>query len=134
MAKETGLGWTTFSVDDDGASARDIRNDCTQLDFSKPYAQQETTGLDKSAIERLLLLADFQCNPQGVFNPSANRAHAVLSGDLRVVRTVAITVSAQILSNECYQTDYNLTRNANGELTWQAPFVLADGTVPNWTT
>lgn len=133
MAKETGLGWTTFSVDDDGTSARDIRNDCTNLEFATPYAQQEVTGIDKFATERLLLLADFTCTPSGVFNPAANRAHSVLSGDLRVVRTVAIVVSAQSLSNECLQTDYNLTRNQNGEFTWQAPFVLADGTVPNWT-
>jgi hypothetical protein len=133
MAKETGLGWTALNVDDDGAAARDIRNDVTNLEFSTPYAQQDVTGIDKSATERLLLLADFTCTLNGVFNPAANRAHVVLSGDLRVVRTVGITISAQVLNNECLQTDYNLSRNANGEFTWQAPFVLSDGTVPNWT-
>jgi hypothetical protein len=29
-------------------------------------------------------------------------------------------------------TDYQLTRAQSGELTWTAPGVLADGTVPTW--
>lgn len=133
MAKETGLGWTTLTVDDDGTSARDIKNDITNLDIATPYNVQEVTGIDKSAIERLLLLADCSGTLNAVFNPSANRVHAVMSGDLRVVRTLAIVISAQSLSNEVLFTDYALTRAAGGEFTSRSPFVLADGTVPNWT-
>lgn len=134
MAKETGLGWTALNVDDDGGSARDIRNDVTNLEFSTPYNVQEVTGIDKSAMERLLLLADFTGTLNSVFNPSANRVHAVMSGDLRVARTLGITVSAQVLSNEVLFTDYALTRAASGEFTASHPFSLSDGTVPNWTT
>lgn len=133
MAKESGLGWTTFSVDDDTSTLRDIRNDSTNLEFSTPYNTQDVTGLDKSAVERLALLADFSGTDNGVFNDAANASHAVFSGDLRVIRTVSIVVSGQSLSNECLLTDYALTRAAGGEFTWQVPFVLADGTVPNWT-
>lgn len=133
MAKETGLAWTTFSLDDDGGTLRDIRNDVTNMEFSTPYANQDVTGLDKSAVERLPLLADFACTANGVFNPAANRAHVVLSGDLRVARTLSIVVSAQTLPNEVLITDYALTRAAGGEFTWQAPMALSDGTVPNWT-
>lgn len=133
MAKETGLGWTTCSLDDDGASLRDIKNDVTNLEIATPYTNQDITGIDKFAIERLALLADFSATLTGVFNPSANRAHIVLSGDLRVVRTLSLVISAQSLSNEVLVTDYNLTRAAGGEFTWQAPISLADGTVPNWT-
>ena len=32
----------------------------------------------------------------------------------------------------CLITDYSLTRAATGELTWTAPAVLSDGTVPTW--
>lgn len=132
MAKETGLGWTTLNVDDAAGVARDVRNDLTNLDFSTPYDQQETTGIDKSAKERLQLLADFQGTLNSVFNPSANRIHAVMSGDLRVIRTLGIVISGKTLNNEVLFTDYPLTRAAGGEFTAQHPFVLADGTVPTW--
>lgn len=136
MAKSTGLAWTTLSVDDSGGTARDIRNDITNFEFSTPRAVQETTGIDKSAFERLLLLADFSITLNGVFNPTATTSsHAVFKtvGSTSVTRTVAITVAAQTLSNECIFTDYALTRGDDGALTWQAPGVLADGTVPTWS-
>lgn len=134
MAKETGLGWSALTVDNDAGAGQDIRNDVTNFDFATPYNTQEVTGVDKSAMERLLLLADFSGTLTGVFNPSANRIHAVMSGDLRVARTMLLTISAQILSNEVLFTDYALTRAAGGEFTSSSPFVLSDGTVPNWTT
>ena len=133
MAKETGLGITTLSMDDAAGAAKDIRNDVTNFEIATPYNTQEVTGVDKSAMERLLLLADFSATLNFVFNPSANQIHAVLSGDLRVVRTLTLTVSGQSLANEVYATDYALTRAAGGELTGQAPLVLANGTVPDWT-
>ena len=132
MAKVTGLGWTTLSLDDASGTPRDIRNDVTNFDFSTPYAQQETTGVDKSAKERLALLADMSGTLNGVFNPSANLSHSVLSGDLRVARTLSLTVSGKSLPNEVLVSDYALTRAAGGEFTWQAPFSLADGTTPTW--
>lgn len=135
MAKENGLGWTTFSVDDSGAAARDIRNDVTALPFTTPRGVQDVTGLDKSAFERLLLLADFTVTPTGVFNDAANLSHAVFKTvpSTSVVRTVSIGVSGQTLANECLFTDYNITRASEGSLTWTAPGVLADGTVPTWS-
>lgn len=128
------MGWTTCDVDDDGGTPRDLRNDFTNIEFATPYNVQEITGLDKSAMERLLLLADFSGTLNSVFNPAANRVHAVMSGDLRVARTLSLTVSAQVLANEVLFTDYALTRAAGGEFTASHPFVLSDGTVPNWTT
>lgn len=135
MAKETGLGWSTLSVDDSTPTARDIRNDITNLEFSTPKAVQEVTGIDKSAFERLLLLADFSCTLNGVFNDAANMSHQTLKtvGSTNVVRTIAIGVSGQTLNNECLITDYQLTRADDGSLVWTAPAVLADGTVPTWS-
>ena len=134
MAKTTGLGWTTFSVDDAGGSPRDIRSCTTNLDFSMPRAVQDVTGLDKSAIERLLLLADFSGTANGVFDPGSNLAHAVFRTvpSTSVNRTMSIEHSSQTLANEVLLTDYQLTRAATGELTWAVPFALADGTVPTW--
>jgi len=134
MAKETGLGWTRLEVDDATPTARDIKNDVTNFEFSTPRAVQEVTGVDKSAIERLLLLADFSITLNGVFNDASNQSHDVLKtvASSAVVRTIGLTVSGQILNNECLVTDYNLTRGDDGALTWTAPGVLADGTQPLW--
>lgn len=135
MAKEAGLGWTTLSVDDSAGTPRDIRNDLTELDFATPRGVQDVTGIDKSAIERLLLLADFSINLTGVFNDAANLSHSTLKTvpSTSVARTVSINISGQTLANECMFTDYALTRAASGEFTFKSPGVLADGTVPAWS-
>jgi hypothetical protein len=135
MAKESGIGWTTLSVDDSSGTARDIRNDTTNLQFATPRAVQDITGVDKSAIERLLLLADFSITLNGVFNDASNLSHSVFKTvpSTSVNRTVSLGVSGQTLANECLFTDYNLTRGQDGALTWSAPGVLSDGTVPTWS-
>jgi hypothetical protein len=134
MAKATGLGWTTLTVDDSGGSSNtDIRNDVTNLTFSTPRGVQDVTGIDKSAFERLLLLADFSITLNGVFN--ATGAHVVFATvpSSSVARTTSITVNGKSLPNEVLYTDYQLTRAAAGELTWQAPGVLTGGIVPTWS-
>jgi hypothetical protein len=136
IAKVSGLGWTTCSVDDSGGTARALINDVTDLDFSTPRAVQDITGIDKSAIERLLLLADFSVTLNGVANFGATTtAHAVFSTvpSTSVNRTVTLTVATKTLANECLFTDYQLKRAAGGELTFSAPGVLADGAVPTWS-
>lgn len=135
MAKESGLGWTTLSVDGSDASPNDIKNDVTNFEFSTPRAVQETTGIDKFAMERLLLLADFSITLNGIFNDAADRSHETFKdvGSTSVGRTVSIAVSGQTLATECLLTDYALTRADSGELTWQVPGVLQDGTAPTWS-
>jgi hypothetical protein len=135
MAKQTGLAWTTLSVDDSSGTVRDIRNDITSVKFSTPRAVQDVTGIDKSAIERLLLLADFSIDLSGVANfAAAPSAHAVFSTvpSTSVNRTVSLGIGGKTLASECLFTDYALTRAQNAELTWSAPGVLADGAVPTW--
>ncbi|MFE6931747.1 hypothetical protein ACFVDT_06920 [Streptomyces sp. NPDC057699] len=135
MAKESGIGWTTCSVDDATGTPQDIRNDITNLQFATPRAVQDVTGIDKAAMERLLLLADFSITLNGVFNDAANKSHAVFKTvpSTSVARTVSLAVSGQTLANECLFTDYPLTRSDSGELTWAVPGVLSDGTVPTWS-
>jgi hypothetical protein len=128
------MGWTTLSVDDSAGAVKAIKNDVTNFEFSTPRGVQDITGVDKSAHERLLLLADFSINLSGVFNDEADKSHAVFKTvpSSSVLRTVTLTVSGQTLANECLFTDYSLSRAASGELTWQAPGSLADGAVPTW--
>jgi hypothetical protein len=134
VAKSTGMGWTTLSIDDSAGSAQVIKNDITNFDFSTPRAVQDVTGVDKFAIERLLLLADFSCTLNGVFNPASNASHDVFKTvpSTSVARTVTMVVSAKTLANEVLFTDYSLKRGQDGSLVWTAPGVLADGTVPTW--
>lgn len=135
MAKETGLGWTTLSVDNSAGSVNAIKNDITSFEFATPRGVQEVTGVDKSAYERLLLLADFSIDLSGVFNDAANMSHETFKTvpSTSVNRTVSLAVSGQTLANECLFTDYAMTRAEDGSLTWKAPGLLADGTVPTWS-
>ena len=134
MAKANGLGWTTLSVDDASGTPQAIKNDFTNLAFTTPRGVQDITGIDKSAYERLLLLADFSITLNGVFDGASNMAHAVFSTvpSTSVNRTVTMVVNSKTLPNETLFTDYALTRAASGELTFACPGVLADGTVPTW--
>jgi hypothetical protein len=133
-SKETGLGWSTLTVDDaTGSNAVDIRDDVTNLSFATPRGVQEVTGIEKSAIERLLLLADFSITLNGVFNPSVS--HEVFSTvpSTSVQRATVMTVNGTNLQANCLYSDYQINRSNTGELTWQAPGALADGTVPTWS-
>ena len=133
MSKESGLGMTV-AVDDSGSSARTISNDITSIDWATPREEQDITGLDKSARERLLLLADFTVSISGVFNDATNMSHAVFSTvpSTSVARTTTLTISGQVLAGELFYTDYALGRSSSGELTWSAPGSLAGGVVPTW--
>lgn len=119
--------------DSTGTNNVDIRNDLTNLDFATPRGVQDVTGIDKSAHERLLLLADFSITHHGVFN--AALSHTVFSTvpSTSVTRLTKITVNGTNLQANCLYSDYQLTRSNAGELTFQAPGALSDGAVPQWS-
>lgn len=133
----SGLAQTSLSVDDAGGVQRDIRNDITAWSLKTPRAVQETTGIDKSAIERLLLLADVQYTLDGVFNPAATTSsHAVLSSapSTAVNRTITFVVGGATLGpTENVLTSYDIKRSAKGELTFASVLMLADGAIPAWS-
>lgn len=136
MAKTSGLG-ATILCDDASSVAQTISNDCTDFQFSTPRAVQDITGVDKSAHERLLLLADYSSTLKGVFNTASNLSHAVFKTipSTSVNRNLKIeptSGSTPFLSCLCVLTDYALTRSNVGDLTWSVPASLADGTVPTW--
>ena len=138
MAKEAGMGMTV-TVDDSGGTGRDISNDITGITIGTPSGVQDVTGLDKSGMERLLLLADGTVSINGVFNDAATTgSHTVLKNYRTILagqvgRTVAIAVSGQTLSMEILFSDYSLNRAGDGSLTFTATGSLASGTVPAWS-
>jgi hypothetical protein len=133
MAKESGLGMSVI-IDDSGGSARTISNDITSIDISTPREEADITGLDKSAHERLLLLADFSVSISGVFNDASNMSHDVFStvSSTSVARTTTTAISGQTLPGELFYTDYGVARGGDGSLVWSAPGALAGGVVPTW--
>lgn len=134
MAKEGGLGFSVI-IDDSAGTPRTISNDITNHQFSTPRGVQDVTGVDKSAMERLLLLADFSYTPNGVFDDGTNLVHAVFKTvpSTSVARTTTLAISGQSLAGELLYSDYSMSRGQDGSLTWTAPGVLADGTVPTWS-
>lgn len=133
MAKESGLG-LTVAVDDSGGTARSIENDIPTVNWAIPRGSQDITGVDSSARERLLLLADFSITMNGVFNDASNQSHDVFKtvGSSSVTRTITLAISGQTLPNECILTDYQMSRGADGSLTFTVPGALNSTTVPTW--
>src|SRR4051812_43423068 len=94
MAKQSGLGWTTFTV-----ATNDLRNDTTSLEVSTPREMQTVTGLDKSAIERIGLLADLSITVSGVFNPSAAGSHVTFRDvTSSAAKATVLTIAGKTLS------------------------------------
>lgn len=135
--KLTGLG-AAITINNSSSSPETISNDLTNFSFATPMAVQDVTGVDKSAHEKLLLLADGSATFAGVFDVDANKAHSIFNdiASTRVTRTVKIqptSASVPYLSMNMLLTDYQVTRPNTGELNWSVPATLADGTAPTWT-
>jgi hypothetical protein len=120
-------------LDDSAGTPVAIKNDVTDLQFATPRGVQDVTGIDKSAYERLLLLADFSVTLKGVFNATGSHTALKTVPSTSVNRTLTLVVAAQTLANEVIVSDYQLARSTSGELTWTAPASLADGTTPSWS-
>ena len=95
MSKESGLGMTV-AIDDSIPTIRQIENDITSITFSTPQGLQDITGLDKSAMERLILLSDGQVNVTGVWNPAAAPSIFAVFKTRTTVRTFTVTAQLQL--------------------------------------
>lgn len=137
MAKQTGLG-ATVTVDDSGGTPRAISNDVTNFEVSTPMAVIETTGVDKSAMERLLGIADYSVTLEGVPNfSSAPSSHDTFKTvvSTRVNRTTAILMGSggATLTAEVLYSGYTITRDDTAKLTWRAEGANGDGATPVWS-
>lgn len=136
MVKEAGFPMT-IAVDDSGGTARTISNDVNSCNISTPRAVQDVTGVDKSAMERIYLIADaaVTLNGAGFNDTNDTGAHTVMKtiASSTAVRTVTITLSGQTFAAEFVFTDYNMSRGADGSLTWVSNGLLADGTAAAWS-
>jgi len=112
-----------------------ITNDVSSVTFSTPQGVADVTGLDKSAVERLLLLADCTITLSGNgLNTTASMSFATLKNPASAAtKIVVIGLTGATLTATCVQTDYQVTIGADGNYSWSAPFSLANGTAAAWT-
>jgi hypothetical protein len=117
-------------------AAKDISNDVTSFDVSTPRGVFDVTGMDKSAVERILGLSDGKVTLKGVFNTAADMSHDVFKTVPVLAQTSRATVltypGAKTLTLEILYEDYAISRGADGSLTWTATGSLADGVAPLW--
>ena len=117
---------------------RAVLNDTTALGIATPSGEQDVSGLDKSAHERLLLLADGSFNMTYIFNDAATTGIFTVMKNFRTLaasqtgRTTTFTHSANTLAMEILWTDFPFTRGADGSLGGSTTGSLSDGTVPAW--
>lgn len=110
-----------------------ITNDVTSLTLDTPYGVQDVTGLDKSAIERILLRADATGSINGIFNTAASMSHATFKtpGSKSVV--IAFAAAAATATFTAVFTNYAISLGQDGSLTWSVNFQLSSGTAVAWT-
>lgn len=135
MPKEAGLAFTVANRDTSGGIGT-LVNCLLNIDFSITRGVQDVTGLDKSAMERLLLLGDYSSTWLMAFNDATDKSfdvHKTISS-ADVARTEKLTISAQTLCQEVLLVGMDIARAADGSLTISGPAVLQSGTDPTWTT
>ena len=135
MAKESGIG-ATLTIDDSAAAAQAVTNDIQSVTFDTPRAEILVPGLDVSAQERLLGLADFTSTANGTFNDAATTGWFTVISDAAntdVSRTWAYALSGNTLTVETNVTAVNYARGTDGSMTINASFALQDGTDPTWS-
>lgn len=118
MTKSSGLGDRVW------ISGVPVSNDIQQLTVSMPVALIDSTGIDKSAHERLLGLRDGKLALTTFFNKAVGGVHTVLSA---LPRTDVIGsyfrgygLGSPVASLVAVQPNYDLTRPTDGSLTFKA--------------
>ncbi len=144
MAKQSGIQ-TKVSIDDSGGTPRDISTAIHVVNVTTPRGSADIGGLDKTAVERILLKADGTITLNGTFDKVADGQHDVFKSmsNSDVTRTVTIQYgdlgAAPVsgdpeLEMEMIISDYQVQRPADGQLQWTATMQLQDGTQPAWGT
>ena len=130
MAKATGLNQRFF------IGGRDISGDIGALTGAgSPRGVLPVTGIDKSAIERLLAHGDGRLTFLSFFNDAADQAHDALKGlptaDVQVIWAFGPAIGDVACGLVAKQVDYPWSRNADGSFQAEIP-TLANGVPLEW--
>lgn len=116
MAKQSGLG-DNFYI-----AGYNISGDVGSLDnISSPTGTLESTGIDKSAIERLGTHRDGMISGSTYFNDATGQQHAALKGlprtDVQAYYARGTTLGNPAAAMTAKQLTYDITRGDDGSLT-----------------
>lgn len=131
MAKFAGFPMT-YTLDNSAGAGVAITNDVGTITLNTTRGEQDVTGLDKSAMERLQLLEDTDVTMGGNgFPSSATRAvFNNLSNDRTLVigypDSATATVEIQLFS-------FNVQRGQDGGISWTVNGKLCNGTKLAWS-
>ena len=125
MAKVSGLT-TAVTI-----AGNVISNDVTSISVDTPYGEQDVTGVDKSAMERLILRADCTGSMTGDFNTAASMSHATLKTPGS--KTFVFGYPGATLTFTAITTNYAVAMGTDGSLTWSVNWGLSSGTAAAWT-
>lgn len=131
MAKSAGFPMT-YTLDDSGGSGVAITNDVGSITVNTTRGEQDVTGLDKSAMERLQLLEDSDVTMGGNGFPSST-TRAVFN-NMSNARTLVIGYPDSATATvEVMLFSYNINRGQDGGITWTANAKLCNGTKLAWS-
>lgn len=131
MAKSSGLGDNFY------LGGYNLSGDVQALGrIATPRAVQDSTGIDKLAMERLMLLGDGAMEWTSFFNKASAQAHPVLSA-LPTADVVGTYCRGTTLGNPsaCLvgkQINYDPTRGADGSLTVGVQVLASSGVAAEW--
>jgi predicted secreted protein len=133
VAKQTGITGTV-TIADAAGNNRTFSADVTDFTINQSRQQIDVTGIDKSFMERLPGLGDYQVGLSGVFNPTAQFSHDVFASMGTALRAFTIVVGPQGTAvGTAALESYNVSRAQGGALTWQAQLNCANGTAMGWS-
>lgn len=131
MTKYAGLAMT-YTLDNSAGSGVAITNDVGNITLNTTKGEQNVTGLDKSAMERLQLLEDSDVSFGGNGFPSSTTM-AVFT-NLDNARTLVIGYpNSTTATVEIMLFTFNITRGQDGGVTWTANGKLCNGTKLGWS-
>lgn len=125
MAKVSGIT-TALTI-----AGNNISNDVKSLNVDTPYGVQDVTGIDKSAMERLLLRGDLSGTINGVFNTASSMSHATLKTPGS--KSFVAAYPGATLTTTVITSNYAVSMADDGSLTWSVNIVLTGGAVPVWS-
>lgn len=125
MAKVSGLP-SSVTI-----ASNDISNDVLSFTIDTPYGTQDITGVDKSAMERLVLRSDITGTIVVAWNTASNRAHATLKTPGS--KTFVIGLPGATATFTAVTTNYAVTMGADGSLSASVNYLVSNGTVLAWS-
>lgn len=131
MTKRSGLGNQLY------VGGYDLSGDVGALSsLGTPRGEQNVTGIDKSATERIQTMVDGELTFDTFFNDATDQIHDALSTlpttDRQCMFLVSTTRGEPAFAFNAKQINYDWTRGADSTLTGSTQMMLADGNVPSW--